>query len=80
MRETLLVLFATKEAANAKTIDFINIAGSNANAGIPLCIRTIRLRQQQGEGQQGTLCQGNEIFHCNCHDGIPVCSVLHGYT
>lgn len=35
MRETLLVLFATKEAANAKTIDFINIAGSNANAGIP---------------------------------------------
>ena len=35
MRETLLVLFATKEAANAKTIDFVNIAGSNANAGIP---------------------------------------------
>ena len=35
MRETLLVLFATKEAANAKTIDFVNIAGSNANTGIP---------------------------------------------
>ena len=35
MSETLLVLFAMKEAANAKTIDFVNIAGSNANSGIP---------------------------------------------
>lgn len=35
MIDTLFVLFATKDAVNAKTIDLIIIAGSNAIAGIP---------------------------------------------
>ena len=35
MIDTLFVLFATKDAVNAKTIDLIIIAGSHAIAGIP---------------------------------------------
>lgn len=35
IKETLFVLLATKAAAIANTIDFVNIAGSIVKAGIP---------------------------------------------
>ena len=41
------------------------------NPGVPLCLRTVRVRQVEGQGQPRNVCPGDEVLHHIHPSGVP---------